>query len=107
MPAMRVSQEAYDTIRGWARPRENRGQVLDRILQVAIQGPPKEWLIQVIAACLSADREADPSRPENSPGMSVNPEDLARYILRHWAELRQLALYQRLGPGRDTEEGGA
>jgi hypothetical protein len=68
MPAMRVSQEAYDTIRGWARPRENRGQVLDRILQVAIQGPPKEWLAQMIAACLSADREVDPNQPGNSFG---------------------------------------
>ena len=37
----------------------------------------------------------------------MSPEDLAHYILSHWAELKQLALSQRLGQDRDTEEGGA
>ena len=89
MPVMRVSDYTTDAIEESARPLESRRQVLDRLVRLATQGPPENWLAEVLRNFFDQEDRGD----------------LAAYILSRWPELREPAQRERLG-GDPGEEGG-
>ena len=85
MPVIRVSEAAVEAVKEWARPLETRPQVMDRVVKVAVEGPPEGWLAEVIDF-----------RHQIPPELAGQ---LAQHILSRWPELREY-----LGP--DPGEGG-
>ena len=96
MPVMRVSEATLDEAERWARPLETRPQVLDRMVQLAVEGPREEWLAQVLGDFITDELKA--------PIYQEDAGAVARYIRSRWPELRELAQQERLGP--DLEVGG-
>lgn len=86
---MRVTPAVAETVKAWARPLETRPQVLDRMVRLATEGPPEEWLVKILGA-----------------GALAPPlvQALTDRLLSRWPELRELALEERLGP--DPEVAG-
>lgn len=95
MPVMRVSEAAVEAVVSWARPLENRPHVVDRIVKVATEGPPKDWLADVLGEYLIS---------MNGPVYMEDVQDLAQHLLDRWPGLREHLKQERLGP--DPEEGG-
>jgi hypothetical protein len=95
MPVMRVSEAAVAAVESWARPLETRRQVLDRIVKVAVEGPPADWLTQVLGDFVLS---------LTGPIYMDDVLALAQHILSRWPELREQGLTERLGA--DPEEGG-
>ncbi len=91
MPVMRVSDAVVEAVTEWARPLESRPKVLDRLLKLATDGPPEEWLVKILGA-----------------GALAPPlvQALTDRLLSRWAELREMALSERLGsePEEDEED---
>lgn len=90
---MRVSPAVVETVKAWARPLETRPQVLDRMVKLAIEGPPEDWLVHTLAWTNFVGEGVD------VPGIDHEQvRAMARRVLSRWGELRELALEERLGP---------
>ena len=90
MPVIRVSKAAVEAVKEWARPLETRPQVVDRIVKVAVEGPPEDWLAQVLGDFVLS---------LTAPIYMDDVHTLAQHVLSRWPELRE-----RLGPS--PGEGG-
>lgn len=90
---MRVSLAVEETVKEWARSFETRPQVLDRVVKLAVEGPPEDWLVQILAWTDFVGEGVD------VPGIDHEQvRAMARRLLSRWPELRELALEERLGP---------
>lgn len=101
MPVMRISDHAAEVVTQNARPLESRPQVLDRLLKLATQGPPEEWLTEAIGEGMREIQVSEHSSM-NSPGIAGQA---ARYALSRWHELRERGLAERLGPDPEPDGG--
>ena len=95
MPVMRVTEATGEVVGQWARPLETRPQVLDRIVSLAVEGPPEDWLAQVLGDFVLS---------LTAPIYMDDVHALAQHVLSRWPELRERGQQERLGP--DPGEGG-
>lgn len=94
---MRVTPAVVETVKAWARPLETRPQVLDRMVRLAVEGPPEDWLVHTLAWTNFVGEGVD------VPGIDHEQvRAMARRVLSRWSELRELALEERLGPAPEV-----